>query len=313
MTQMTNAQARVIDPVLSNIARGFTHNEFVADALFPRVDVPQRAGKIITFGREDFKLYQTKRAPGQNTKRVTFGYSGNPYAITDDSLEGVAPIENMQEAAAVPGVELGRLTLMKTDKTLALGYENSAATVARTAASYAAANKAALSGAARWDQSTSTPVTDIIAAKEAIRAKIGKYPNVMLISPKPFSYLCEHATIRDQFKYTGHEVVTEAMLASKFKIPKVVVGQAVYLDGSDVQQDVWGTDVVLAYVDVSGARDMGSPSAFYGYTLVGYPAAEEPYYERPTKSWVYPYTRAEAPVMAGANGDGAFLIQTASN
>lgn len=313
MTQMTNAQARVIDPVLSNVARGFSHNEFVADFLFPRVDVGQRAGKIITFGREDFKLYQTKRAPGQNTKRVSFGYAGANYALVDDSLEGVLPIENMQEASAVPGIDLGRVTLYKTDKTMALGYEYAAAQVARTATNYAAANKTALSGAARWDQTTATPITDINAAREAIRTKIGKYPNRMLLSPKAFLSLSEHATVKDQFKYTDSQSLTVEMLARKFRIEHVKVGESVFLDGSDVQQDVWGTDVIFAYVDVSGLRDQGSPSAFYGYTLTGYPAAEEPYMDRNTKSWLYPFTRVEAPVMAGANGDGAFLIQTASN
>lgn len=313
MTQMTNAQARVIDPVLSNIARGFTHNEFVANVLFPRVDVGQRGGKIITFGREDFQIYQSARAPGQNTKRVSFGYSGANYSLVDYSLEGVAPIENMQEANAVPGIDLGRLTLMKTDKLLALQYEVAAAAVARLAASYAAANKTALSGAARWDQTTATPRTDILGGREAVRAKIGKYPNVMLMGPKPRTYLAEHSTIRDQFKYVSAQSVTNDMIAKLFDIPYVVTGQAVYLDSTGTQTDVWGTDVILAYVDVSGLRDMGSPSAFYGYNLNGYPAAEEPYYDRNSKSWIYPFTRVEAPVMAGANGDGAFLIQTASN
>lgn len=310
MTQMTNAQARVVDPILSEVARGFKHNEFIAGELFPRVDVGQRAGKIVTFGREDFKLYSSVRAPGQGTKRISFGYSGGPYSLQDDSLEGTLPVESLQEASAVPGIDLGRMTLFKVDKTMALGYEKRAADVARLAASYAAANKTALTGIARWDTTTSTPITDIIAAKEAVRAKIGKYPNVMLMGPKAKLYLCEHASIKDQFKYTSADSITDAMLAKKFEIPKVIVGSAVYLTDADVQTDVWGTDVIFAYVDVSGMNDMGSPSAFYGYNLRGYPMAEEPYYERNPKSWMYPYCRAEQPVMAGTTGDGAFLMQT---
>lgn len=313
MTQMTNAQARVVDPVLSNVARGFKHAEFVADQLFVPVQVSQRAGKIITFGAEDFQLYASARAPGQSTKRVTFGYAGAPYALQDDSLEGVLPIENMQEASAVPGIDLGRVTLMKTDRALALGYEYRAAQVARLAASYAAGNKTALAGAARWDQATSTPITDIQTAREAIRARTGNYPNVMIGGPRPLTFLAEHASIKDQFKYTSAESVTLEMIAKKFMIEKVIMGKAIYVDGNGVRVDVWGTDVILAYVDVSGVADMGSPSAFYGYKLIGYPAAEQPYYDRNTKSWVYPFTRSEQPVMAGATGDGAYIIQTASN
>ena len=310
MTQMTNAQARVVDPILSEVARGFKHNDMIAGVLFPRVNVGQRAGKIITFGREDFKLYQSKRAPGQNTKRISYGYAGSPYALQDDSLEGVLPTENMQEATAVPGIDLGRITLMKVDRTMVLGYEYAAAQVARNAASYSAGNKTALTGTARWDTTTSTPITDVIAAKEAIRAKIGRYPNVMELSPKAFLYLAEHASIRDKIKYVSAESITVQMLAKIFDIDTVVVGKAVFLDDSNVQTDVWGSDVVFAYVDVSGLADAGSPSAFYGYNLTGMPAAEEPYYDRNTKSWIYPFTRVEAPVMAGSTGDGAFLMQT---
>ena len=65
MNQMTPAQARVIDPILTEIARGYGGNQApIADILFPTVPVAQRGGRIIAFGPDDFKLYSTARAPG---------------------------------------------------------------------------------------------------------------------------------------------------------------------------------------------------------------------------------------------------------
>lgn len=308
--QLTPAQARSVDPVLTTAARGFKHDDRVAPLLFPEVRVGARGGRIVTFGREDFRLYNTRRAPGARTARVQFGYLGAPYSLNDDSLEGAVPFEIMEDANAVPGIDLGVVAVRKVDAVMSLGLEVQSANIARTAANYAPANRAALTGAVRWDQSTSTPVQDIIAAKEAIRSKIGVYPNLMVLSPKANLHLCEHAAIRDQFKYTSAESVTPEMLARKFDISRVAVGKSVYVNDAGAQLDVWGTDVILAYVDVTGLADMGSPSAFYTYRLNGYPAAEVPYQDRNAKSWIYPYTRVEAPVMAGANGDGAFLLQT---
>src|SRR5690606_18773494 len=104
---MNNQQVRVIDPILSNVAQGYRHPERVGFALFPRVPVKQRGGQIIEFGRESFKRYKTRRAPGSNTKRVQFGYEGKPFALVQDALEGQVPWEHMQDANQVPGIDLG--------------------------------------------------------------------------------------------------------------------------------------------------------------------------------------------------------------
>ena len=75
MGQQTTAQARVIDPILTAVARAAAMQQaMVANVLFPTVPVGQRAGKIISFSNEGFKLYNTVRAPGANTKRVQFGF-----------------------------------------------------------------------------------------------------------------------------------------------------------------------------------------------------------------------------------------------
>ena len=73
MPQLSLSQVRVIDPVLTQLAQGYKQSGMVGPALFPKVNVGQRAGKILTFGKEDFMLYASGRAPGENTKRIQFG------------------------------------------------------------------------------------------------------------------------------------------------------------------------------------------------------------------------------------------------
>ena len=64
MPQATPGQARVVDPILSAVARGYrSPKAAVANVLFPIVTVGLRAGRIISFGPDDFKLVNTARAP----------------------------------------------------------------------------------------------------------------------------------------------------------------------------------------------------------------------------------------------------------
>ncbi len=69
-TQMTTSQARVVDPILSTVAQGYQNSELIGNALFPHVAVQQRAGKILSFGKESFMAYDTARAPGGPIKRI---------------------------------------------------------------------------------------------------------------------------------------------------------------------------------------------------------------------------------------------------
>jgi hypothetical protein len=308
---MNNSQARMVDPVLTSAAQGYTNNDFVGMALFPAVPVAARGGKITQFGKEDFMLYATGRSPGENTKRVTFGYAGLPYSLESHSLEGLLPIETAQEAETVPGIDMSTITIRGTQNIIGLRLEKQQADVARNAAAYAAGNKITLAGTSQWSDFTGTsdPVAVIEAGKEAVRKKVGKRANTAIIGAAVFSALKQHPKILDRMKYTGRDVATAELLASFFDLDRVLVGDAVYANDDGEFADVWGKDVVLAYTEVGTQKDKGKPSYGYTYQLGGYPVVEQPYYDRNTKSWVFPVTDEVMPVIAGA--DSGYLIQNA--
>lgn len=304
MTQMTPSAARVIDPVLTEIARGYKNNMMVASALFPVVPVGQRGGKVIQFGRESFKLYNTGRAPGGNVARITSSHSAASYALEDHAIAEQVPIELMEDAAAVPGIDLGRNAVMRGQDIIALRLEKQAADLACTAASYASENKATLAGATQWSHASSNPVTAIEAAKEVIRGKIGKRPNTLVLGGAVFAQLKNHAAITDKIKYTSRDVATPEILAKLLGLDRVLVGDAIY-DDDGTFVDVWGKFAVLAYTETAGLADAGRPSYGYTYQLRNYPVVEAPYYDPNTRSWVYPIADAVKPVIAGV--DGGFL------
>lgn len=315
MTQPTLAASRVINPILTEVARGYKQpGMWARRALFPTVPVGQRAGTIITFTPEDFQLYATRRAPGANTMRVQFGRGTGSYALVDHSLEGTVPIEVQQESMAVPGLDESARAIAQVQAVMELGMEKEAADIARTAATYPVGNKTALSGGSLWSATSSTPIADVEAAREAIRSKVGRYPNVIVIPPKVMTALKQHASIIDRMKYTGRDLPTLELIGSFFEVPNVIVPDSIYLaDNADLAapafSDVWGTDVILAYVETAGLASRGSPSFGYTYQLDGHPFAEDPYYGRNEKTWYFPFTDARQPVLAGPTA--GYLIQTA--
>jgi major capsid protein E len=312
MGQMTNSAARVIDPILSEVARGYQQQPLAGTVLFPRVPVRQRGGKIITFGKEAFMQYANlKRAPGQNTRRIQFGYAGASYALEDFSLEGQVPYETEQEATAVPGIDLAQRTVNGVQDIIALRLEVAQATLATTAGNYAASNKTTLAGTAQWSDysGTSDPVSDVEVGKEAVRVKTGKRPNTVVMGAAVFAKLKNHPKILDRIKYTGRDIPTTALLASLWDVEQVLVGDSVQAADDGTFSDNWGKFVVLAYTVKASLASQGTPTFGYTYQLEQMPQVEEPYVDRNAKSWIYPVTDVCAPVIAGA--ESGYLISAA--
>lgn len=312
MAPLNTRTAAVIEPILSTHARGYRNAEFIAHLVFPRVSIPNRAMRVIKFGKEAFRMMNTRRAPGADKKRVQYGYASDPVALIQDALEGVVPIEHMEEAGTVPGIDLATGAINMVLDIIDLGHEYEAAQLARTAGNYAAGNRVALTGADRWSDDTSDPQGDVDEAKEVIRRKIGRYPNTLTLGPSAFNALKRHPKVKEQFKYTGRDSITAEMLAAFFDLKKVIVGKAVYLPetatDADAATDVWGDDAILTYTPDAG-DNFQVPSYGYTYDLRGYPQVKKPYEEKRNDSWIYPTTTERRVILTGA--EGGFLFQNA--
>lgn len=311
MAPVNTRTAAVISPILSNYARGYRNADFVGHLLFPRVPVPNRSMNVLKFGKESFRMLNTRRAPGANKKRVQYGFAADPISLVQDALEGVVPIEHQQEAESVPGVDLGQGAVQMVLDALDLGLEYEIATLARTLGNYAVSNRVTLTGTARWTQSASTPAQDVRAGKEVVRRMTGRYPNTIVAGPNAANAAMVHQSVKDQFKYTSSESITTKMLAAYFDVDNFIVGKGVYLPETAADTaaatDIWGDDVILAYVPKDGNYQV--PAYGYTYELSGYPQVQAPYFERANDSWIYPTTTERRPYIVGA--DAGFLIQNA--
>ena len=298
MPLMPLESVRVVDPILTTVVQGYGTPEFVGSALFPKVDVLSRSGRIIEFGRGDFVLFGTRRAPGGPTRRRGLEYGSARYELYQDALEGELPMEYLEEAKAggIP-FSLQEETAKGAMRSLDLNLEYAQAAEASNFARYDANHKITLSGSSLWTNPASDPTVQVTTWKEAVRRSIGAYPNTAVLGASGFQAAVNHPSIRDQIKYTSADSVTPDMLAKIWGLAKLVVGEALALnENTNDLFDVWGDSFYLAYVPkvVSSNR---SPSFGYTYTLKGYPIVEEPYYERNHKTWYFPVTAERQPLV----------------
>ncbi len=313
MPQMNSNQVRVINPILSKHARGYRQAGLIGRGLFPIAFVAIYGGQVIEFGKESFRLYNSKRAPGANTKRIRFGYEGKPYSIQPSALEAPVPREHMRDATQVPGLNLATRATNIVLRSLNLEHEYACAQIAHNPANYGANNKMALVGDDRWTSPDSDPVGDIEDGKEAVRVSIGIRPNTLELSAKAYNALKKHPNLLARAADNNVRVVDVALLKIVFDIPNIIVGEATVADAADTLGDVWGDSAVLAYVAPEGSDDAGAnaeePSYGYTYAIEGHPAVEEPYYDNSAKSWIYGVSFDNTPVLSGMSA--GFLFQNA--
>lgn len=300
------SQMRVVDPILSSVAQGYIHPEHVGSNLFPRVSVRKSGGQILEFGKESFKLYSTRRAPGSATRRIHFGFLGKSFALTDDSLEVTVPREYLRETEDLPNVDLAKRAVDLGMKNASLQLEYEQSLLATSSANYDANHKIALAGADKWSDDACNPGVSVDNGKEAVRSSIGIYPNTLLLSAAAYKAAKNNPNVVERFKYTGRDSITPQMLAALWDLEKVVVGKGVIFDDAGASSDIWGNNAILAYVP-SAPSSHEEPSFGYTYTMEGHPLVEKPYYDNNTKSWMYPTTYERAPVLSGILS--GYLIQ----
>ena len=295
---MTAAEIRLKqNPILTSLLLGMGQGTLVAERLFPRLPQALSSVTLAQLGDERFRSYNLPRAPGSATKRVQIKYEGKTYEVNQYSVEVPIPRELLREADESRRLHVGnyldisRVAMTTANDILGLDYEIEVSALAVDPASYAAGNVQALAGATKWSASTGTPVTDIRAAREVIRKKIGKRPNALALSADAAFALAGNAEVKGYLPSTQLGVASLQQLQTILEIDNIFVGDAVWKDEADVVSDCWGNNAVLAYVPKIGGSgaDISLAEPGFGFTNVmeGHPYSETPYFDNGTKSWVY--------------------------
>ena len=259
------SKLRVVDPVLTNLATGYTNEQFVGDQLMPFVLVDKEGGKIPLFGKEHFKVYSTERALRAKSNRINPEDIGEvDVALDEHDLE--YPIDYREDAeSAFPLQARATNTVVEG---IRLRHEVMVADMVQNPANYSVGNKIALSGASRFTDDTSDPEGVVSDAKAAVRAKIVKEPNTMVIGYATWRVLKRHPQLKAILSETRSRLVQLADLREIFEIENIVIGKAVKASDAGITTDIWVDNIVLAYVPtVKAAGDRSQFEPSFGYTL----------------------------------------------
>lgn len=259
---------RTVDPVLSTVVQGYSNAAMVGDKLFPRVSVSKLKGKIPVFGRDAFIVRATERAPRAQSNRIQpLDLQLVEFETIERDVEMALDYLDEEEALDIYGYE------QKIAKELAdillLGKEKEIADIVQNPDNYDSELKLEIESEEAFNDYTNDadPIQIIREAMSAVRGRIAHYPNTMIIGDSVYQHLALHPKVLERIKFSGLGVLTKNTLSEMTDIPDIHIGMSVYSADGVSFADVWGGNIVLAYVDKSPRESRTEFNPSYGYTF----------------------------------------------
>ena len=255
-----------IDRALSNLSVQFKNNALIAEQVVPVLPVAKESDKYFIYGKEAFKLVETRRNDGAEANEASLSLTSADYATVEHALKDIVT-DRARGNADAPISPDADTTEFLTDLIM-LRLEKEAATLVTTSSNYAHSNTATLSGTSQWsDYSNSTPLTNFKTGKATVRKLIGREANSMVLGGDVAETLSLHPDIKDMRKYTDPNLLTDAGLPPKLLGLKVIEGKAtedVAYEGLSASMSyIWGKYAAIMYI----APRAGIKTLSFGYTF----------------------------------------------
>ncbi|MCL1861792.1 MAG: major capsid protein [Proteobacteria bacterium] len=256
-------QLRVVDPVLTEIARGYHNAAFISEALFPVVPVDKEGVIVPLFGKEAFRLWDTERAIRAASNVMTPDDINNLDVVLREH-DLAYPCDYREENESMFDIE-SRAAIRVKDS-IDLKREWGAAQLAQNPDNYLSGAKVALAGSDSWKNGGGDPVGVVEEAKEVLRSRIGVRPNTVVMGAATYAALKFHPKLQEALGGNERKLITLEHLRFLFGIDSIHIGEA--LAGDTATGDIWGDNLILAYVARSGAgRSASYDEPSFGYTL----------------------------------------------
>lgn len=269
-----------INAYLSEVARGYANNTFVAENLFPTIESDLERVDIFEFNKEAFALYDTERAIRANSNVISpQGFTKKTATLTEHDLAYPLDYREEEESKKV------KLQLHATNvvtEGLKLKHEMECASLVQNPDNYPTDNKIALSGddvftnyefeSIGMDESDtlyrktkSDPLGVIEDGKDVISKKIAADPNTMVIGQDAFKALKRHPQLQSLISNNQNRLVTLEIMKEIFEIPNIYVGKSIFVNEKGEFVRVWGDSIVMAYVPNLITKTEYDPA--FGYTI----------------------------------------------
>lgn len=253
-----------INAYLSEVARGYRNNAFVAQYLFPEITSEKEKIDIFEFNKEAFNIYDTERAIRANSNVISpQGFKKHTTTLTEHDLSYPIDYREEQETEKV------KLQLHATNvvtEGLKLKLEKQCADLVQNPANYPTDNKLLLSGTACFTHKDSDPQGVIDDAKDKVSAKIAQDPNTMIIGQATWKTLKKHPQLKGLISDNLNKLVTIELLKEIFEVENIYIGKSIFANEKGEFVRIWQDNIVLAYVPNLGtSRTEYDPS--FAYTV----------------------------------------------
>ena len=194
-----------INAYLSEVARGYSNNSFIAESLFPVINSDLEKVDIFEFNKEAFQVYDTERAIRANSNVISpKGFKKHTTTLTEHDL--AYPIDYREEEEARK-IKLQVHATNVVTQGLLLKLETQCAALAQDPTKYPATNKIALSGTSQFTHKDSDPVGVIDDAKDAISRQIGQDPNTLVMGQEVWESLKRNESLKGLIANSTNKIV----------------------------------------------------------------------------------------------------------
>lgn len=256
------------DPVLSNIVLAHENQDAVNEGLAPAIAVDERKGTFPKWGLDAFRLEaDTRRAPRTKANAVDFGYTFVPFDMEEHALDFEYEEKEKQEYDKIGGGALFNMErdgVKSTEDRLQLRREKRAGDRLR-------ANDVpgeVLAAAVRWDQNATDIPTAARKARREIRRRTGKIMNTVLLPYEIDDVVLWHPTVKAFLGTATEQFVSTELLRRVFRVENVITASMIYNMGTDLLPDfadIWGKDVIFAYVNQNPNPSQREMSLAYNF------------------------------------------------
>jgi hypothetical protein len=259
---------------LTTLASGYRPQGLINEEIFPIARSPLSAGQIPLYGKDSFKIYETRRARMARSNRaqidpdswISFSCVEHDLAIPMDQQE-------LNELKAIPGdsalkafFDLQNRTRVRVQWNMALEKEKAVADMVQSTANFPTGHYVTLTTTDCWSETGSTPIQDIETGREKIRSATGVYPNAIFMGSAAYDTLKFHAQYQGILNANADKIITLEFIKLVHNFTKATIGKSMYLDPATGSfADLWNDDVILCYIPEGLFPDYDEPS--FGYTI----------------------------------------------
>ena len=253
-----------IDRALSDFACAIQNRESIADKVCPVQRVSKPSDRFFKYDADTFFEEQSAALTGAEAMpgRVRYKISADNFSTVDYGLMDFVSNKEIESADAPidPQMHAVKVVTQRLD----IAKERRVAALLFASGSYGS-NYAALTGADRWDTSTSDPCQKIDDALEACDER----PNIMVIGAQAWMKLKNHPKLKELILSRAATVsgatpdrVTPDLVAAVFELDAVHIGRMKYNTNREgaasVRGYVWGKSCALIRVtDDPSPRETG--------------------------------------------------------